>query len=344
MLKSLCRLAACVVVLVSQASALTISLDFSLDANNFFGNATAKAAVEQAAADIGAAITTSLTAVTQKSFTSGSNPDVATLSTTNPFTHPATGIASTHDVTTKNVAADTVIIYVGSQKLTGNTLGQGGPGSADLSSAGTAGTTAGTVTAAAGLFTTHQGRGGGPIISSIGSTLNGHSFTVDYGSVVGNLWFDHDTDNNTTFDTDGWHFDHTAPVQAGKSDLYSVALHEILHAVGFGTAKSWDDLVAGTTTWNGPAAIALNGGSGLNLVDSGGGHIDQNVTSKRLSDGVDQEPVMTPSITLGTRKTLTQMDMAFLQDFGWDVASIPEPGSAALVLLALSAAGLVRRR
>jgi hypothetical protein len=40
---------------------------------------------------------------------------------------------------------------------------------------------------------------------------------------------------------------------------------------------------------------------------------------------------MDPTITVGTRKYLTDLDLAFLQDMGWEV--VPEPTSAALLLL-----------
>ena len=49
-----------------------------------------------------------------------------------------------------------------------------------------------------------------------------------------------------TFDSDdvAWHYDHTTSVDAGQFDFYSAALHELLHAIGFGTSNSWDDLVS----------------------------------------------------------------------------------------------------
>lgn len=124
---------------------------------------------------------------------------------------------------------------------------------------------------------------------------------------MGNLWFDNDSNNDTVTDTDPqldayWHFDYSTPVAAGKSDFYSVALHEMLHVLGFGIGQSWNSNVSGTT-WLGSEVSTLMG-TGTGMVDGGGAHVASGVTSPRLSDGILQETVMSPSIVVGTRKTL----------------------------------------
>ena len=65
--------------------------------------------------------------------------------------------------------------------------------------------------------------------------------------------------------------------------------------------------------------------------------------SARLSDGVMQEVVMDPNITTGTRKELTELDLAFLRDIGWETITIPEPSSTLLLGLG-SFAFILRRR
>ena len=178
---------------------------------------------------------------------------------------------------------------------------------------------------------------------SLGTSTRTTPVNLPYGALFGSVWFDDDTNNDNVVDDFAtmsayWHFDSTTLPSQNQNDFYSVALHELLHTIGFGTSETWD-LQASGTTWSGANAKALNGGSGLNLVESG--HINQSVISTRLFDGAAQEPVMTPSITTGERKYLTAMDAAFLRDLNY--VTIPEPASSALLLLGAGFA-LGRRR
>jgi hypothetical protein len=170
------------------------------------------------------------------------------------------------------------------------------------------------------------------------------SYNLQYGAIVGSLWLDSDTNNNGSVDSTAelnayWHFDHTTQVPAGKFDFYSVALHELMHALGVGTSDTWD-LLANGTTWLGPAAQAQNGGSGANLLSNDGAHLRSGYMSRSLIDGSLQEAAIDPSLTSGTRKYLTEMDLALLEDIGY--RTIPEPGTA--MLLALGVATCCPRR
>ena len=235
--------------------------------------------------------------------------------------------------------ADRVVIYVGMRALPGSTLGEGGPGAAGISLAG--GGAEGTWNAAVANMQAASNavmpRGGGPVMGSINGSIPlgaaAGNCSLQYGALVGNLWFDNDSDNNGAADSSAvlnnyWHFDLATPVATGKNDFYSVALHEMTHALGFGTSDTWDALRNGDN-WLGPEAVALNGNTGVNLL-TGGSHIASSKMSPRLSDGVMQEVVMDPSLTIGTRKYLTQLDVAFLHDLGY--APLPEPDSAALLV------------
>ena len=186
-------------------------------------------------------------------------------------------------------------------------------------------------------------RGIGVTMNTLSGALGGNSFDLSYGPMIGNLWFDNDSDNDgvaddaTTLGT-YWHFDHTTSVGAGKSDFYSVALHEILHSLGF--SGSNDSFAANSSglDWTGAEVIAELG-DGTGALHTGASHIANGTMSQTL-DGVPQEAVMDPSITTGTRKEITTLDLAFLRDMGYE--TVPEPSSA--LLIGLSGVVLLRRR
>jgi len=184
------------------------------------------------------------------------------------------------------------------------------------------------------------------VIGSLNGTFLGSSYSLIYGVLAGSIWFDSDTNNDSIVDSPStldaaWHFDHLTPVAGGKNDFYSVALHELLHAVGFGSSQTWDGLRTGTT-WSGPEAMAQNGGSGTSLLDAGGAHIREGLMSTRLLDGVAQEALMDPTLTTGSRKYLTQIDLAFLRDLNFQ--TVPEPSFAILLLIGAAILGSSRRR
>lgn len=331
-------------VLAGVAHAVTLQLDYSYDAanGNFFGlTPAAKAAVDAAAADISSAILPSLGAIPTDTFTGTNGLTSATFDWKFIFDNPFTGAKVTlQTVPSPANGADTILIYVGMRPLLGSTLGQGGPGGAGMSLTGTGLPTqwVGAVNNAQAASNAVIPRNGGPVIGSLrGPSTFGTTtanYDLPYGAILGNLWFDSDTNNDGSVDSPGmldtsWHYEHMNPVAAGQNDFYSVALHELLHSIGFGSSQSWSGLVSGTT-WLGAQARALNGGSGANLVEGDGSHIASGLMSRRISDFAAQEAVMDPSITVGTRKFLTEIDLAFLRDLGY--ATIPEPSIAVLVL------------
>jgi hypothetical protein len=324
--------------------AITIQLDYSLDTTGFFtNNPTAKAALEAAAGDISAAILPSLGAVSTDVFVGTNGASTVTIDWGLSFEHPATGVAQT--LSSFSFPADAVRIYVGARNLSGNTLGQGGPGGASfgIETSTFPGQLAGALTAAQNLSNATMLRGRGPVIGSFQGTVGGAPYDLGYGAMVGNLWFDSDTNNDGFTDTSAqlnaaWHFNHTTTPAAGKDDFYSVALHELLHAIGFGVSDTWDSLVSGNN-WLGAAAIA-QAGSGIGLVSPG--HVASGVMSVRLSDGLPQEVVMDPTLTQGTRKSLTQLDLAFLRDLGY--ITVPEPRSSLFLLVGLGWIGCAVRR
>jgi hypothetical protein len=350
-LRPAASLAAALLLLPAHTHALTILLDYGHDTatDNFFNtHPVAKASLELARTNIQAAISTVLGAIPNDTYTATAGGATANYDFNFGYTNPSTGAAQT--ITTSTLILDEVRIFVGMRELSGSTLGQGGPGSAGLSAGGSASNAAdwpAAVNAANAIAQTERLRGGGPTINVLTGPLTLGGFTgninVAYGSSIGNLWFDIDTNDDSLPDTDlqlnaFWHFDALTAVAAGKNDFYSVAMHEMLHALGIGSSQSWTNDVSGTN-WLGSNVAALLG-SGNGAVDAGGAHIAGGLMSPRLLDGVMQESLMSPSILTGTRKEITQLDLAFLRDIGWQ--TVPEPSTAAFAALFLT--GLCTRR
>lgn len=351
MIRLVCLVCFAWLALSRPASAITILLDYTYDiqdGGNFFGtHAAAKATLEQAAADLGAVIASPLAAVNGGTFTGNNQGTVALFDWDFAFDNPVTGAPLTID--NINVAADTVRIFVGMSPLSGSTLGQGGPG-LGVSFSGSSilePRWGGAVAAAETASNAVMPRGAGPTMFSFSDDATVGSTTAHYdvraGAVGGVLTFDNDINNDTVADSFGtldnfWHFELTSPSVDGQNDFYSVALHEMLHALGIGTAETWDALRS-NSTWLGSNAIALVG-NGNNLVTAS--HIREGAMSFRLSDNAPQEVVMDPSITAGTRKSLTQLDLAFLRDLGY--TTVPEPSTFSLLAIGFLSAGSRRRR
>jgi len=324
-IQSIARWCACSALLVAatSANALTINLEFA--PGTLFSptyDATAKAAINAAAADISSVITTSLNAITSDTYTGTNSSTEATFDWSYNYTNPSTGASTTvENITTPS---EVVTLLVGTRSLSEDTLGVGGPSGIGytLNGTGFPGQWVGAVANAESASEEALTRGGGPRIGTVSGNSDLASvtatFSIDYGLAYGSLALDNDGSSD-------WHWDHTTPVVSKKNDLYSVALHEIVHALGIGTADTWDDWSSGTT-WNGPEVQAITG-TGTNLVS--GGHIASGVMSRRVSDGASQEVLMDPSITTGTRKELTELDLAFLRDIGWETIYPTFPSSPA---------------
>ncbi|MDA8563172.1 hypothetical protein N9L06_01845 [Mariniblastus sp.] len=381
-------LALCIAVGSQAIAAADIVLDFShANATLFDTNTTngvlARAAVQQAANDISEALNATLAPLSpdinpstnQYRVTGTGTVNLATATSTYDatygYTNPTTNANEIFNP--QSLGANEVRIFVGSQNLGGDTLGVGGPGGfqsgqAGLSSGG--GFSQQDVDNAAAMAVADMnaqanavfGRGGSsPVFGDASGSVGGNPYSINFNASLGNLWFDTDTNNVNGTDSameldDFWHFDANSATDPNKIDFYTVALHEMLHAIGIGTADSWTDLVSpfvdGMTSrdWLGPNAIAL-AGSGSDLIEPDAAHIEIGTTSLRLSDGMLQEVVMDPDIEFGQRKELTQLDIAFLQDIGWANANsslqanaIPEPAIASLLGLTMVLLATRRRR
>jgi len=191
------------------------------------------------------------------------------------------------------VPADTLIVFVGGHDLGSIVLGSAGPGGYQIS-----GTQewVDTVTA--------RGQAG---------ALSGAK--TDFGPWGGSIAF-----NNTA----SWSYDvASAPSNGEQDDFFSTCLHELAHVLGFGSCESWNNLVnSSNQTFTGGAAEAVYGGP---VPLAGDSHWADG--TQGLSGGQAQDAEMDPSLTTGTRKRLTTLDVAALVDIGWQM---PMAGDANL--------------
>ena len=199
------------------------------------------------------------------------------------ITNPSTG--EEYRTRNLNVPADTLIIYVGGQEIAGNALAYGGPGGYSA-------------TGFSAWFETLESRGEG--------TTTGTA-AVDFAPWGGMI----SVDTGST-----WHDDYLTSPSSGENDLYSTMLHEIGHILGIGLADSWDNLIDGTH-FTGPEVVAIHGSEPSVTVDKG--HWANYTQSYAFDSGVKQEASMDPDLTQGTRKLFTYLDVAALDDLGWDI-------------------------
>jgi len=282
---------------------ITFSFDYSNDSSAFFGNTAdgiaAKATLERAAQVFSDRLLDPLTAI-----------NATTNSWSAKYINPSTGNSAA--VADLSLAANTIKIYVGGRSL-GTDLGSGGPGGYDL------------FTNNAALQTAIRTRG------QAGADA---ATPTDFGAWGGSIAF------NTALAN--WNFTAAAP-GAGKNDFYSAALHEIAHVLGIGTAASWNAQLTPTVTtfgdiqyvgpFTGAKASALFGGSvplqappaqaSSGAVVINASHFASGTTSS--TGYITQAALMSPTLPTATRRLMTLLDWAALDDIGWDLA---RPGDA----------------
>lgn len=329
---SLLALACCCAAPKSEAVSLV--LDYSYDTSGFFGvDSSARATLEQAAADLSSALgAVPLGAMSNNVIAGSSGGTTAIVTWSLSFTNPSTGTTETlsNPDLLPGFAADEIRIFVGWRNLSDSTLGQGGPAAAGISlnGSGTSSLWGGAVDAMELNSNAIMTRGNGPVMGTFSGSLplgdTPAAYSLSYGAYAGTLWFDSDTNNNGTTDSaldlaNYWNLEMALP-SAGKADFYSVALHEMMHAIGAGTSLSWN---------------SLSGDSSIN-----GAHFSTGSQSLRLSDNSPQAAVLNATIPFGERRELTTMDMQYLSMIGFN--AVPEPGTP--LLLALGSAWLIRRR
>jgi len=181
---------------------------------------------------------------------------------------------------------------------------------------------------------------------NLGSGSMGQGILAEGGPTVSyDTSFRFDWEGEITFnDATNWYFG-TSESFSGY-DVFSVALHELGHVLGFGLVDTWEKWVDGSYFTGVNAMNAYGGPVPLFYSDHNGlyDHWVDGTMSALPVTGTLQLSVFNPSISSGERRYLTELDLAGLRDIGWDVSVIPEPETLYMLLAGLGIVGLVARR
>ncbi|MGR8929016.1 MAG: matrixin family metalloprotease [Gammaproteobacteria bacterium] len=288
------------------AYALNLDIDYtSYDSSGFFTDTARQKVFDAAANYFETRITDALLPIV-----SMQNGNSFTATFDSPDTDTTTHLSSF------NIAADTLKIFVGGRDLGSKTLGLGGPGGSAISFIDSSYIDA----------VTSRGQGDGTE-----SSVNGAS-AYDFATWGGAISF------NTT---KTWYFDDDTSTDESFTgfDFFSVAVHEIAHILGFGTADSWGNKIAtASNVFFGSESVASYGGD-VPLETPPIGQLPGHWAPGTKSDGV--ETAMDPTIAAGTRKHFTSLDIAGLRDIGWQMSAAPVPVPAAIWLFGSALVGVL---
>ena len=277
-----------ILAISARAKAITISIDYSFDVSpSFFDTPSKKEALEAAAQFFEETLVDQLDAIIPE----GNRSWSANLADTN-STDPK-------QVSGLIVPADTLIIYAGARDLPDDSLGR----------------------AIQGLALIDGGLDWANAVQTRGERNAKGVCATDFAPWGGSLAFD-------TKDSSGaarqWHFDVDSNPAPDQYDLFSVALHEIGHLLGIGDGTfSWKNSVNtndNDKSFTGPASMAAFGDQPVPL--EGTRHWAARTTSQVYPDGEPQMAAMASDLPAGTRHLFTHLDVAALDDIGWDIAPL----------------------
>lgn len=220
---------------MGDASAVTISFDYTYDGGFFSGdNFSRRATLEAAGSYFSDRLQDTLSAIDS----SGTNQFNAQ------FLRPDTG--ATETLSAFDVASDTLTIFVGARDLGTSTLGQGGPGGFSVS-----GTQAFVEQAA------YRGEPGAQADPATDFAPWGGAVTFDADAA---WYFDADPASSESF---------------SGFDFFSVALHELGHVLGIGTSNSWSRWIVGGVFTGLESKLANGGADILLSSDGGHWQVGQ---------------------------------------------------------------------
>lgn len=319
-------------------SALTITVDYQYDTNNFFNTQVKRDALEAAADRYSRIITTELIATTLVDDSVDQRIG---------FTHPGTGAgfqisAAASQASDALAGFDVADEYRGPWNL--------GAGEWVLYAGGRA-------LGSAGVGGTSTGLNFGSVFSNPDSAQN-RGFRASGSRDNLPVW-----GGAISFDSaaTAWHFDHTTAAPLGDVDFYSIALHEIGHALGLSSTSwlEWSTQQNGAVFEGANAVAAYNADNGaaltgLNGVSAADGHWEDGTYDAQIfapaspnytgtvGAGALQDLLMEPIANFSTttrRLELTNVDVAALEDIGWSVVAIPLPAAWPLMLAGLAVIG-----
>jgi len=308
------------VLLAAPASAgnLTIDIDYSYDTNGFFtAHHQAEVLMNDAASFYESILSNNFAAIDPATASARDDgTDTWTAMTFNPA-----NTSQTLDINNPTINANTIVVYVGGSSFSGSELGLGGFGGYSDGYSGFGDPT-----------TWFNDVGGRNVPGALGAANTQTAYAPWGGSIsfssAGNWYFDPNLSANNT-------------IPSNEYDFYSVALHELGHVLGLGTANVWNnDVVNGNFT--GANAVASFGGNIALSPDLG--HWAEGTMSDVYGNGTGTlgNATMTPALVNGQRNLVTDLDVAGLKDLGWTI--VPEPAVWPVAAAIVASLHALRRR